>query len=202
MSWKLSSNPLSSPSNGVGKGRSVPRQPLPYPQANRSRTPSTPLEITKLSYFLEAYQALFREFLHPDYHHVQQTMRGFPPKIAIIDSGMARPSSSNRTRDVVGASFVYQDGKESPWFLPIDPHGTQMAAIIQELNPECKLYVARICSEKGKLLSERVSKVGNHVTDPALVIGVHPARMLTMASHLHRQLTGPANRKSTSSTSR
>jgi hypothetical protein len=85
-------------------------------------------------------------------------------KVAVIDSGLNQSFShptGTGTRDyrITGASFVREKSRESPWYCPVDPHGTQMATIIRELDPECNLFVARVCSTKRDLSQRTVAEV-------------------------------------------
>jgi hypothetical protein len=63
-----------------------------------------------------------------------------PIRIGLIDTG-ANKSSFPQIRK--GISYVYKTKKESPWWLAIDPHGTQMADFICKLDPYCELYIAK-----------------------------------------------------------
>jgi hypothetical protein len=67
-----------------------------------------------------------------------------PVKIAVIDNGVA----SHLFHDIQGQSFI-EDNIESlshsHWHTVTDYHGTQMAALINIMNPFCSLYVAKAC---------------------------------------------------------
>ena len=56
-------------------------------------------------------------------------------------------------------SFVEEDGRESPWYFPLDPHGTQMANLICAIDPRCELYVVRIAERRSSITPEIVAKV-------------------------------------------
>jgi hypothetical protein len=58
-----------------------------------------------------------------------------------------------------GSTFVEQDGKQSPWYFPSDPHGTQMASLICAIDPRCELFVARIGDRRSGITAETVAKV-------------------------------------------
>ena len=40
-----------------------------------------------------------------------------------------------------------------------DPHGTQMASLITEVNPFCRLYIARVGKARKDILPENAAKV-------------------------------------------
>jgi hypothetical protein len=54
-------------------------------------------------------------------------------------------------------SFVHGHGSESPWWHAEDPHGTQMANLIAAIDPQCDLYIARVCT--GKIDDIRIQQV-------------------------------------------
>ncbi|KAK4244138.1 hypothetical protein C7999DRAFT_35493 [Corynascus novoguineensis] len=63
------------------------------------------------------------------------------------DSNDARFSKGPRTlwsRVKEGRSFVDDDNQVSPWLFASDPHGTQMANLICDIDPLCELYVAKV----------------------------------------------------------
>lgn len=78
------------------------------------------------------------------------------------DNGQRNQSPEERVmadRIVRGVSFVEEDGKESPWYFPLDPHGTQMANLICAIDPRCELFVARIAGRRSGITPEIVAKV-------------------------------------------
>lgn len=70
-----------------------------------------------------------------------------PVKVAIIDNGVDRILSTLSERIKKGQSFVENnragERRESPWWIAADPHGTQMASTVLEVNPCCDLYIGK-----------------------------------------------------------
>jgi hypothetical protein len=95
-----------------------------------------------------------------------QTFRTFkitePVRVAIIDNGVDRSIGALSSCIEKGKSFVEfsteSGDRESPWWLASDPHGTQMASIIHELDPLCKLYVAKVGTSRGEILNRHCIK--------------------------------------------
>ncbi|KAI1658873.1 hypothetical protein F4813DRAFT_388133 [Daldinia decipiens] len=69
-------------------------------------------------------------------------------KVAIIDNGADRIRSSIGEMIAKGVSYVTADlfgsDKPLPWWMVSDAHGTQMASLIGQINPYCRLYIARV----------------------------------------------------------
>ncbi|KAH0563333.1 hypothetical protein GP486_002095 [Trichoglossum hirsutum] len=89
-----------------------------------------------------------------------------PIKIAVIDSGVDQCRTTISDNIERGESFVEirsESGmvRESPWWLVADPHGTQMASLITQVNPYCKLYVGKVARYRGDLVVENVVKAIN-----------------------------------------
>ena len=80
-------------------------------------------------------------------------------KIAIIDSGVQRANLT--CKHIRGASFVYNNERESPWWLSQEPHGTQMANIIHELDPNCELFIAKVGESKMDIRGDSVIEVSD-----------------------------------------
>ncbi|KAJ5657424.1 subtilisin-like protein [Penicillium longicatenatum] len=69
-------------------------------------------------------------------------------KVAIIDNGADINRSNLRKRIHAGVSYVSADKDQPqqplPWWMVSDPHGTQMASLVEKVNPHCRLYIARV----------------------------------------------------------
>ncbi|KAG5769161.1 hypothetical protein H9Q72_003504 [Fusarium xylarioides] len=118
----------------------------------------------------------FCEFaLHPDYNpsvdpdSKQQDRR---IKVAIIDNGADRVRFAYRDMIAKGQSYVNAEVTGSdrllPWWMVSDPHGTQMASLIGQTNPYCRLYVARVGRGRSDIQPEAATKaihwaIENHV---------------------------------------
>jgi hypothetical protein len=60
---------------------------------------------------------------------------------------------------VVGKSFVHRGSRESPWYIPSHPHGTQMAQFVRMLDPSCDLYIAKVCDNTSDIQVANVIEV-------------------------------------------
>ncbi|OAL20469.1 hypothetical protein AYO20_11489 [Fonsecaea nubica] len=79
-------------------------------------------------------------------------------KVAIIDNGADK--FRKKIRDVIekGVSYVKADYESAdrilPWWMVSDAHGTQMAYLIANANPWCRLYIARVGKSRRDILPE------------------------------------------------
>jgi hypothetical protein len=73
-------------------------------------------------------------------------LRNRPIKVAIIDNGTDKTRSTLYNDIEKGISFaeITATGRRLPWWIVADPHGTQMASLIQRVNPHCRLYPVRV----------------------------------------------------------
>ncbi len=83
----------------------------------------------------------------------------------MVDDGIDQSSIS--CSQISGASFVYSDSGESPWWLSDDPHGTQMAKIITDIDPYCKLFIAKVGETKIDITQRRAIEVSSAAFLPA-----------------------------------
>ncbi|KAI1746884.1 subtilisin-like protein [Xylaria castorea] len=69
-------------------------------------------------------------------------------KVAIIDNGADKIRASVGEMIAKGISYVTADRFGSdrilPWWMVSDSHGTHMASLIGQINPYCRLYIARV----------------------------------------------------------
>ncbi|CRG83434.1 Serine/threonine-protein kinase smg-1 [Talaromyces islandicus] len=68
-------------------------------------------------------------------------------KVAIIDNGADKIRSPIGPWIDKGISYVSSDrdgNTPRPWWMVADAHGTQMASLINNVNPYCRLYIARV----------------------------------------------------------
>lgn len=88
--------------------------------------------------------------------------------MAIIDNGVDRIRASVRNMIAKGISFVAAGAQSAdqnekneilPWWMVADPHGTQMASLIGQTNPYCRLYVARVGKGRADILTENAVEV-------------------------------------------
>lgn len=86
-------------------------------------------------------------------------------KVAIIDNGVDRIRASIRNMIDKGISFVAGGSQSAdqneilPWWMVSDPHGTQMASLIGQTNPYCRLYIARVGKGRGDILTKHAIEV-------------------------------------------
>ncbi|KAI1086805.1 hypothetical protein F5B19DRAFT_498003 [Rostrohypoxylon terebratum] len=117
----------------------------------------------------EQHIARFKEFaLGPptkdqnEYRSLNQDMR---IKVAIIDNGADRIRSKFRHMIAKGKSYVTADMLSSdrslPWWMVSDPHGTQMASLIGQMNGYCRLYIARVGKSRDDIQPANAAKAIN-----------------------------------------
>ncbi|KFA46532.1 hypothetical protein S40293_09874 [Stachybotrys chartarum IBT 40293] len=100
----------------------------------------SPIEVTGLAHFIQKYT---EAQIRPPGFQSPRT------KVAILDSGVNGTQFPLHSHERQGRSFVWRDnGKghesEASWWLAVDPHGSQMANIISQLDPFCKFYFFQI----------------------------------------------------------
>ncbi|PKK48944.1 hypothetical protein CI102_7966, partial [Trichoderma harzianum] len=117
---------------------------------------STAVEATRLGPYIEAYTLLQKEFQDPDFRAETHSEHAISPiiNVAVIDTGV--DPDSIQCFETCGASFVSSASGESPWWFSYHPHGTQMAKIITELNPSCRLLVAKVGDSVMDMTVDRV----------------------------------------------
>jgi hypothetical protein len=115
-----------------------------------------------LQEFVSVYSSVQRSIeLFPDPEASLATSR---TKVAILDSGISHARFSTRSHRVLGRSFVWTNPDdvtelEAPWWLAPDPHGSQMANIISQLDPHCEFYIAQIAEDMRYIKESNVIKV-------------------------------------------
>jgi hypothetical protein len=80
-----------------------------------------------------------------------------PIKVAVIDNGIDGNSFGEKLPH--GVSFVYSSDEESNWWIASDPHGTQMAKFIRQIDPFCELYVAKVGNRSQDIRTGNVVQV-------------------------------------------
>lgn len=84
-------------------------------------------------------------------------------KVAIIDNGADINRSNLRKRIHAGVSYVSADKDQPqqplPWWMVSDPHGTQMASLVEKVNPHCRLYIARVKARSLALYTLRTTRI-------------------------------------------
>ena len=89
-------------------------------------------------------------------------------KVALIDTGVvgvedrrSLPAEFRPGQIKDGISFVHgKDGEsETPWFVPSNEHGPQMAGIICSIDPYCELYTAKVADGRTIEAVESIVKV-------------------------------------------
>ncbi|KAM6511355.1 hypothetical protein FALCPG4_016359 [Fusarium falciforme] len=117
---------------------------------------TTAVELTQLESFIRAYSKLQEELKDEDFvEEVNPIFKEEPYiRVAVIDTGV--DPNCIQCSQISGASFVSSDSGESPWWFSYHPHGTQMAKVISELNPHCKLLVAKVGDSDMDMTVERL----------------------------------------------
>ncbi|KAM6506080.1 hypothetical protein FSOLCH5_014262 [Fusarium solani] len=120
---------------------------------------TTAVELTQLESFIRAYSKLQEELKDEDFlEEVNPILKEEPCiRVAVIDTGV--DPNCIQCSQISGASFVSSDSGESPWWFSYHPHGTQMAKVISELNPHCKLLVAKVGDSDMDMTVERLIRV-------------------------------------------
>lgn len=88
-------------------------------------------------------------------------------KIAVIDNGADKIRSIIGEMIAKGVSYVtadladqYGSDRILPWWMVSDAHGTQMASLIGQTNPYCRLYIARVGKGRNDIDPKNAAKVG------------------------------------------
>lgn len=70
-------------------------------------------------------------------------------KIALIDTGIDALADRSQSRIKHDISFGHgTDGEsESPWWIPSNEHGPQMADIISSIDPYCEIYPVKVTND-------------------------------------------------------
>ncbi|KAJ0130183.1 Oxidoreductase BOA1 [Fusarium oxysporum f. sp. albedinis] len=110
------------------------------------RSKRKPVKIASLQYFLPFYI---------DGHLSRHSSSGkseTKTKVAILDTGIGSIFFPGSERKVTGRSFVTNSlperELESPWWISSDPHGSQMANIIAQLDPTCELVICKVAEKR------------------------------------------------------
>lgn len=118
----------------------------------------TPIEVTGLKHFIQRYTEAQL------YIPLLKATPDTKTKVAILDSGVNRTRFPLQSCERQGRSFVWRDnGKghqsEASWWLAVDPHGSQMANIISQLDPFCMFYFIQIAENMNYIELPNVIKV-------------------------------------------
>lgn len=146
------------------------------------------MEVTQLGPYIEAYTLLQQEFQDPEFLAETGSEPEISPiiNVAVIDTGV--DPDSIKCFEICGASFVSSESGESPWWFSYHPHGTQMAKVITELNPFCRLLVAKVGDSVMDMTVDRVIQV--YYTLLLTVIGKSPyvLTLLSLGSRMGNQI--------------
>ncbi|KAL4950088.1 hypothetical protein BDW69DRAFT_187706 [Aspergillus filifer] len=89
-------------------------------------------------------------------------------KVAIIDNGADKIRSPIGPWIDNGISYVSSDHlgeAPRPWWTVADAHGTQMASLINTVNPYCRLYIARVGKGRADIDPKKAAKAINWAVD-------------------------------------
>lgn len=110
-------------------------------------------DVVKLNVYRSASSCINIDEFVSEYTNFQQarlergTIRRI--KIALIDTGIGALADRSQSRIKPGISFGHgADGEsESPWWIPSNEHGPQMADIIGSIDPYCEIYPVKITDD-------------------------------------------------------
>jgi hypothetical protein len=130
----------------------------------------SPIEVTGLTHFVQNYAEAWYQQLKLEANcyklHVSlpTAISDIRTKVAILDSGINGTRFPLQSHKRQGRSFVWRDnGKghesEASWWLAVDPHGSQMANIISQLDPFCVFYFFQIADNMNYIELPTVIKV-------------------------------------------
>jgi len=116
----------------------------------------SPIEVTGLKHFIQHYSEAQLT--------CKQLSLAVKTKVAILDSGVNGTRFPLQSHERQGRSFVWRDnGKghqsEASWWLAVDPHGSQMANIISQIDPSCVFYFFQIADNMNYIELPTVVKV-------------------------------------------
>jgi hypothetical protein len=88
-----------------------------------------------------------------------QMLKNFPIRVAIIDTGIDVRTSFENIKE--GISFTRTASGEGflPWWMVADAHGTQMASLVRNVNPYCRLYPVRVGMRTKDIDSDGAARV-------------------------------------------
>ena len=99
---------------------------------------------------------------NPRLKHCVKVFKDQKVKVAIIDNGADQFRSTISCNIEYGMSFM-KEGPAStgylPWYTAADPHGTQMAYLIRNVNDWCRLYPLRAGSLREDIDADAAAKV-------------------------------------------
>jgi hypothetical protein len=98
-----------------------------------------------------------------DLKHCLEVLKNQKVKVAIIDNGVDQMRGTISDNIEYGRSFV-KDGLAGtpylPWCTAADPHGTQMAYLVRNVNPYCRIYPLRAGSLREDIDPDAAAQVG------------------------------------------
>lgn len=101
----------------------------------------------KLDAFVNKYTDMQQERLERSTNSTLKPLRKV--KIALIDTGIGALVDRSQLQIKSGISFGHgADGEsESPWWIPSNEHGPQMADIISSIDPYCEIFPIKITDD-------------------------------------------------------
>jgi hypothetical protein len=130
----------------------------------------SPIEVTGLKHFIQRYtEARIQQLkLAVNCHQLgvplPKAISDTRTKVAILDSGVNGTRFPLQSHERHGRSFVWRSNEkrhqsEASWWLAVDPHGSQMANIISQLDPSCVFYFFQIADDMNYIELPTVVKV-------------------------------------------
>jgi hypothetical protein len=132
------------------------------------------MPVPHASNYALTYWKLFSRYAREDFlrwnkgFQLQQGARNSPGplrtvKAAIIGNGVDFESFHLSAPKLTGRSFITDEnmGRASHWWLAESPHASFIVSTIQDINPACEFYVAKVCHNRHEALGvdDKVMKV-------------------------------------------
>lgn len=132
------------------------------------------MPVPHASNYALTYWKLFSRYAREDFlrwskeYQLQQGARVSPGplrtvKVAIIGNGVQFDSFHSSAPKLTGVSFTDGNmvGAVSPWYIAESPHASFIVSTIQDINPACEFYVAKVCHNRHEALGvdDKVMKV-------------------------------------------
>lgn len=146
------------------------------------------MEVTQIGSYIEAYTLLQTEIQDPEFRAETKSELAISPvvNVAVIDTGV--DPDSIKCFEICGASFVSSGSGESPWWFSYHPHGTQMAKVITELNPFCRLLVAKVGDSIMDMTVDRAIQVYHTLIPIILGKSSYVLTFLSLGSRMGNQI--------------
>ncbi|KAE9376015.1 subtilisin-like protein [Stipitochalara longipes BDJ] len=115
--------------------------------------------VVQLKDFVSEYQGIVLKRVDRANRQTNPALLPKPVKVAIIDTGIDQNSfEPNKFKEFYSKGDMYSETQDSPWWLSVDIHGTQMAKLVTAIDPYCKLFIAKVGDHKTDITRSAVTK--------------------------------------------